>query len=104
MQDLFHIKRYTITCLRYHKSCKGNCGKPGWTCPEYSPNFVKIAEAYGSKGYLVTEDSQLEKTIIEARDYAEEHNKPVIIECAVSPEELVLPMIRGGASFEEIIY
>ena len=104
MQDLFHNKRYTITCLRYHKSCKGKCGKPGWTCPEYSPNFVKIAEAYGSKGYLVTEDSQLEKTIIEARDYAEEHNKPVIIECAVSPEELVLPMIRGGASFEEIIY
>ena len=23
----------TITCLRYHKSCKGKCGKPGWTCP-----------------------------------------------------------------------
>ena len=52
----------------------------------------------------MTEDSQLEQTIIEARDYAEEHNMPVIIECAVSPEELVLPMIRGGASFEEIIY
>ena len=104
MQHLFNNKRYTITCLRYHKSCKGKCGKPGWTCPEYSPSFVKIAEAYGSRGYLVTEDSQLEETIIKARDYAEEHNKPVIIECAVSPEELVLPMIRGGASFEEIIY
>ena len=104
MQDLFHNKRYTITCLRYHKSCKGKCGTPGWVCPDYSPNFVSVAEAYGSKGYLVTDDSQLKDTILEARAYAEEHNKPVIVECAVAPDELVLPMIRGGASFEEIIY
>lgn len=103
MQDLFHNKRYTITCLRYHKSCSGKCGTPGWECPEYVPEFVKIAEAYGSKGYLVTKDDQLKDTILEARTYAEEHKKPVIIECMVGPDELVKPMIRGGASFEDII-
>lgn len=103
MQTLFLKERYTITCLRYHKSCKGKCGTPGWECPEYAPNFVKIAEAYGSKGYLVTEDDQLMDTILEAREYAAAHRKPVIIECAVSPEELVMPMIRGGASFEDIM-
>lgn len=103
MQTLFLKERYTITCLRYHKSCKGKCGTPGWECPEYAPNFVKIAEAYGSKGYLVTEDDQLMGTILEAREYAAAHRKPVIIECAVSPEELVMPMIRGGASFEDIM-
>ncbi len=103
MQTLFLKERYTITCLRYHKSCKGKCGTPGWECPEYAPNFVKIAEAYGSKGYLVTEDAQLMDTILEAREYAAAHRKPVIIECAVSPEELVIPMIRGGASFEDIM-
>ena len=103
MQTLFQKKRYTITCLQYHKSCKGKCGKPGFVCPEYSPSFVKIAEAYGSKGYLVTDDEQLESTLLEAREYAIEHQKPVIVECIVSPDELVLPMIKGGASFDDII-
>ncbi len=103
MQELFQNKRYTITCLRYHKSCKGKCGTPGWECPEYVPEFTKIAQAYGTKGYYVTSDSQLRSTILEAREYAVQHKKPVIIECAVSPNELVMPTIRGGASFEEII-
>ncbi len=104
LQHFAHEGRYPHTCLGYHKSCRGKCGQPGWECPEYAPNFVKIAEAYGSKGYLVTEDSQIEETLREARDYAEEHRIPVIVECSVGPEELVLPMIRGGTSFGEIIY
>ena len=51
----------------------------------------------------MTEDSQLADTILEAREYAETNNKPVIIECIVSPDELVLPMIKGGASFDDIM-
>ena len=104
MQTLFKNGRYTITCLRYHKSCKGKCGTEGWNCPEYSPDFVKVIEAYGSKGWLVTKDEELKDALLEARTYAEEHNKPVLIECTVSPGELVLPMIRGGASFDDIMY
>ena len=103
MQELFFKKRYTITCLRYHKSCKGKCGTPGWVCPEYVPDFVKMADAYGTKGYFVTEDEQLRDTILEARDYAEKNKKPVIVECMVAPDELVMPMIKGGASFEDIM-
>ena len=103
MQTLFLKKRYMITCLACHKSCRGKCDLPGHECPEYTPNFVKLAEAYGSKGYRVTEDSQLTDTILEAREYAEANNKPVIIECIVSPDELVLPMIKGGASFDDIL-
>ncbi len=103
MQTLFLKKRYMITCLACHKSCRGKCDLPGHECPEYTPNFVKLAEAYGSKGYRVTEDSQLADTILEAREYAETNNKPVIIECIVSPDELVLPMIKGGASFDDIM-
>ena len=103
MQTLFLKKRYMITCLACHKSCRGKCDLPGHECPEYTPNFVKLAEAYGSKGYRVTEDSQLADTILEAREYAETNNKPVIIECIVSPDELVLPMIKGGASCDVIM-
>lgn len=103
MQTLFLKKRYTITCLRYHKQCKGHCGEPGFECPEYTPDFVKLADAYGSKGWLVESDEQLESTLLEARAYADENRKPVIVECAVSPDELVLPMIKGGASFDDIL-
>ena len=103
MQTLFLKKRYTITCLRYHKQCKGHCGEPGFECPEYTPDFVKLADAYGSKGWIVESDEQLESTLLEARAYADENRKPVIVECAVSPDELVLPMIKGGASFDDIL-
>lgn len=103
MQTQFHNGKYTITCLGYHTSCKGKCGTPGWTCPEYSPNFVKFAEAYGTKGYLVTSDDQLKSTIEEARAYALENHKPVLIECMVSPDEMVLPWIPGGKSFSDIL-
>ena len=103
MQELFFKKRYTITCLRYHKSCKGKCGTPGWVCPEYVPDFVKMAEAYGSKGYFVTSNDRLKDTVLEAREYAEKNKKPVIVECMVAPDELVMPMIKGGASFEDIM-
>ena len=103
MQKQFHNGRYTITCLGYHKSCKGRCGDPDYKCPVYAPSFVSLAEAYGSKGYYVDHDEQLKATITEARAYALEHKMPVIIECEVSPDEMVLPWIPGGKSFSDII-
>ena len=103
MQELFYNKRYAITCLRYHKECKGKCGTPGYECPPYTPDFVKIAAGYGIPGYRVMEDSQILDTIREAKEKAMETRGPVIVECAVGPYELVLPMIKGGASFDDII-
>lgn len=103
MQKQFKNGRYTVTCLAYRRSCKGKCGTPGYVCPAYYPDFVKMAETYGSKGYLIENDEQLKSTIEEARAYANEHKKPVIIECLVSPDEMVLPWIPGGKSFDDIL-
>ena len=103
MQELFYNKRYSITCLRYHKECKGKCGTPGHECPPYTPDFVKIAAGYGIPGYLITEDSQILDTLREAKAKAMETSGPVLVEVAVGPYELVLPMIKGGASFDDII-
>lgn len=103
MQELFYNKRYAITCLRYHKECRGKCGTPGYECPPYTPDFVKIAEGYGIPGYRVMEDSQILDTLQEAKKKAVETNGPVIVECAVGPYELVLPMIKGGSSFDDVI-
>lgn len=103
MQELFHNKRYAITCLRYHKECKGRCGTPGFECPPYTPDFVKIAEGYGISGFRVMKDDEIEDTIRKAREAAIRENGPVLVELAVGPYELVLPMIRGGKSFDDII-
>ena len=103
MQELFHNKRYTITCLRYHKECRGKCGTPGHECPPYTPDFVKIAEGYGVPGYRVLEDKEILETIRQAKEKAKETNGPVLVEFGVGPYELVLPMIKGGKSFDDII-
>ncbi|MDO4555668.1 MAG: biosynthetic-type acetolactate synthase large subunit, partial [Lachnospiraceae bacterium] len=62
MQELFKNKRYSLTCLRYHKECKGRCGTPGHECPPYTPDFVKIAAGYGISGFRVLEDEQIGAT------------------------------------------
>ncbi len=103
MQELFYNKRYSITCLRYKKSCKGKCGTPGHKCPEYTPNFVKVAEAYGMHGIFVKDDSEIEQALRDADRISKERRQPVIVEIGIGPYELVLPMIRGGSSFDDII-
>ena len=103
MQELFYNKRYTITCLRYHKECKGKCGTPGHECPPYTPDFVKIAEGYGISGFRILKDEEIMETLRQAKEKAMETKGPVVVECAVGPYELVLPMIKGGASFDDII-
>lgn len=103
MQELFHNKRYSITCLRYHKECKGRCGNPGYECPPYTPDFVKLADVYGVSGFRVTKDEEIVDTMQKAKEAAKKEQGPVIVEFAVGPYELVLPMIRGGKSFDDII-
>lgn len=103
MQELFHNKRYSITCLRYHKECKGRCGNPGYECPPYTPDFVKLADVYGISGFRVTKDEEIVDTMQKAKEAAKKEQGPVIVEFAVGPYELVLPMIRGGKSFDDII-
>ena len=103
MQELFYNKRYSITCLRYRKSCKGKCGTPGYKCPEYTPNFVKVAQAYGMHGIFVKDDSEIEQALRDADCISKERRQPVIVEIGIGPYELVLPMIRGGSSFDDII-
>jgi acetolactate synthase-1/2/3 large subunit len=103
MQELFYNKRYSLTCLRYHKECKGRCGQPDFECPPYTPDFVKIAAGYGISGFRVTKDEEIAETIQKAKEAAQKERGPVLIEFAVGPYELVLPMIRGGKSFDDII-
>ncbi len=65
-----------------------------------SPDFVKLADAYGIPGYRVTHPSQLDAVVRKAMDT---NDGPVLVECVVEKEENVYPMIPAGQTVNEII-
>jgi acetolactate synthase-1/2/3 large subunit len=67
--------------------------------PIYSPDFVKVAEAYGMKGYRV---DNLEDIIPTMRE-AQAHDGPVLIEFVVEQYDNVYPMVPSGADLHEMI-
>ena len=52
-QEMFYDRHYSSTCMRWRKSCPAACSKPSEGCPEYTPDFVRLAESYGAKGIRV---------------------------------------------------
>jgi acetolactate synthase-1/2/3 large subunit len=60
---------------------------------------VKIAEAYGIKGILVTDKSQVSDAIAEANA----HDGPVILDFRVEAEGNVWPMVPAGAALNETV-
>ena len=74
-QTLFYGKRYSQTILND------------------SVDFVKLAEAMGAKAYRVTQKEELEPTLREAISL----NAPVVIDCQISCDDKVFPMVSPGA-------
>lgn len=97
-QKLFYGKRYAMTCLRSGAACRNKCGEV--SCPEYTPDFVKLAESYGAKGIRVTEKEQIEPALREAM---QSKKTPVIIEFIINPEDLVYPMIQPNGTLKDMI-
>ena len=69
------------------------------TTPERKTNFPKLAEAFGAKGYSASTPDEFVAVFKEAL----KSDGPVWIDCAISREERVLPMIPGGGSVEDMI-
>ena len=64
-----------------------------------TPDFVKLAEAYGIKGVRVEKIEDVEPTLKEAI----EARKPILIDFMVAREENVYPMVAPGASIDEML-
>ena len=79
-QELFYGRRYVAT-------------------PLSSPDFVKIAEAYGIAAVRVK--TRLE--VLPAIQKAMEHAGPFLIDFVVEPEENVYPMVPPGAALADLI-
>ncbi|MBI2132461.1 MAG: biosynthetic-type acetolactate synthase large subunit [Candidatus Tectomicrobia bacterium] len=63
-----------------------------------NPNFAKIAEGYGVKGFSVRDVDQVRSVLEQAAD----HDGPVVMDFHVSPEENVWPMVPAGAGNDEM--
>jgi len=80
-QELFFDKRYSSTCM------------------ELPIDFVKLADAYGAKGFSTAKPSDVEKIIKQGF----KEKGPVIMEFKIAREEKVLPMVPAGAALNEMV-
>ena len=69
------------------------------TDPHRQTNFVKLAEAFGAKGYHAGTIAEFKDAFAEALKV----NGPVWIECAIDKDERVLPMIPAGKTVNDIM-
>lgn len=69
------------------------------TDPHRKTDFVKLAEAFGAKGYRANNIAEFK----DAFSKALKENGPVWIECAVDKDERVLPMIPSGKTVNDIM-
>ncbi|HVN26006.1 MAG TPA: biosynthetic-type acetolactate synthase large subunit [Syntrophorhabdales bacterium] len=80
-QQFFYEKRYSCSML------------------QCSPDFVKLAEAYGAEGYEIEDEKEVDKILKKAFS----NGKPTFIDVHVDPEECVYPMVPAGAPLNEMV-
>ncbi|MGB4609314.1 MAG: biosynthetic-type acetolactate synthase large subunit [Saccharofermentanales bacterium] len=65
----------------------------------HSFDYVKLAEAFGAKGYSCKTADEFKAAFADSQ----KQDGPVIIEVIIDQDELVLPMIPAGGTVEDII-
>jgi acetolactate synthase-1/2/3 large subunit len=80
-QELFYKERYSHVDL------------------QASPDFVKLAEAYGGVGMRVTKPEEVSSALTEALKVKD---RPVVLDCVIPTEENVYPMIPAGMSVDDM--
>ena len=80
-QEIFYGQRYSQVCLAS------------------APDFQKLAEAYGAKGYKVTHPDQVEPVLKEALN----SDETCVMDFHVDREENVYPMVPPGHSIRDMI-
>ncbi len=81
-QKIFYGRRFSQTTL------------------EKKTDYVKFAESFGAKGLRIENESQVQGVLKEAFDYIAKGEGPVLVDCRISPDENVLPMIKPGMTYD----
>ena len=74
-------------------------GRFSQTDPHRATDFVKLANAFGVDGMRITKKEEIKPVLEKAFAL----KKPVVVDCAISPDVNVLPMIPPGKTINEII-
>ena len=69
------------------------------TDPHRATDFVKVAEGFGVKALRISTNDDIDAVLKEALEY----NGPVLVDCRISPDSNVLPMIPPGGAHTDII-
>ena len=80
-QKLFYGRRFSQTTVRK------------------KTDYVKFAESFGATGLVIEKDED----IVPALETAFAAKAPVVVDCRISNDENVLPMIKPGATYDTII-
>ena len=96
-QKLFYGKRYAMTNLRAGALSRRT---EGMEYPQYTPDFIRLAESYRAKGIRVTKKEEIAAAFEEAKKNTK---APTVIEFIIDPEEMVYPMIKPGGTLEDMI-
>lgn len=80
-QKLFYDKRYSETTL------------------DRGPDFVKLAEAYGIRGFRAKNEEEFVSCLKEAVS----NRTPCLIDCFMNIDEMVMPMVPTGKPLDSII-
>ena len=67
---------------------------------EGNPDFVKLAEAYGAKGFRIRRTADIDKVLKQALDHDE---GPCVIHAECEKEDNVFPMIPAGAALTDML-
>jgi acetolactate synthase-1/2/3 large subunit len=67
---------------------------------EGNPDFVKLAQSYGVKGFRIKRSSDLKRILRAALAY---NDGPCVIDAEVEKEDNVFPMIPSGAAVKDMI-
>lgn len=67
---------------------------------EGNPDFVKLAESFGIKGFNLRRSGDVKRVLQNALDYNE---GPCLINCEVEKTDNVFPMIPAGAAIEDML-
>ena len=99
-QEMFYNRRYSSTCMRYRRRCETGCNKPNQECPEYTPDFIRLAESYGAKGIRVTKAEDIKAAFESARKNTK---APTVIEFIIDREANVMPIVPPGNPLTDMI-
>lgn len=102
-QQLFYNHRYLAVCQHQNMNCPPQCTAQYGTrpeCPEETPNWMKLADAYGCEGITVRTPAEAQPALKRALEITD---RPTLINFLVHQEENVYPMIPAGGSVADLI-